>query len=60
MSFFGQSIGAFGANSIGIVVLGDGENLKFSRSFINPIFVCMRPNLKAMQFRGPSPVELFI
>lgn len=58
MSFLGQTSGALGENSIGIVVFDDGENLKFNKSLINPIFVCIRPNLNPTQLRGPSPVAI--
>ena len=42
-------------NFIGIGVREVVENLKFIKSLINDSFVCMRPNLKAMQVLGPSP-----
>jgi hypothetical protein len=60
ISFFGQINGALARNSIGIRVFGDGENLKFSKSLMRPIFVCIKPNRSPTQLRGPSPVELQI
>lgn len=57
ISYLGQSKGALGMSSIGIVVFEPGENLKFVKSLIRPIFVCINPNLKPIQLRGPSPVQ---
>lgn len=48
MLWAGLKTGVFGSNSIGIVVLSVGENLKFVNNLINPIFVCMRPKRRPM------------
>lgn len=58
ISYFGHNNGALGSSSIGIVVFEAVENLKFVKSLIKPIFVCINPNLKPIQLRGPSPVQL--
>lgn len=55
MSLCGAKTSDLMSNFIGIVVRDVGENLKLVKSLTNAIFVCINPNLKPMQLRGPSP-----
>lgn len=55
ISLRGETMADRGENSIGIVVFEAGENLKWVKRLMRPILDCIKPNLKPMQFLGPSP-----